>query len=241
MRYGKLPIRNSKEVIAVGDIHGESNKLLKLLEKIKHFLSNLDCHLVFVGDYFDVGPDSPEVFEILKTLKTDYPTQVFLLKGNHEDMLLSCLKGKLHWFSNCEKSLQQFATKWGIPENNLLQLEPYAAELIDFIDNLLPYYESEEVIITHAPISKISLMLNKNKESGYEYILDKIIFDLLWLTSSEEEILPIDKFCISGHQYKHHNQPRIFKKRAFLDVGCGYHPNKPLMALKYPGKLKFSS
>lgn len=241
MNYGKLPIRDAEEVIAVGDIHGESKKLLSLLPKILPFLTNPKCHIVFVGDYFDVGPNAIAVYDILLKLKNTYPNQIFFLKGNHEDMLLSCLKGKPTWLVNCKKTLEQFANRWGILEKDLLKLEPYAAELFGFLDSLLPYYESECVIVTHAPMTKLSLTLNKNSVTGYEYILDKLSFDLLWMNASEEEILPIDKFCISGHQYKHHKQPRIFKKRAFIDTGCGYYPHKPLLALKYPGKVKFSS
>lgn len=241
MDYGKLPIRDASEVIAVGDIHGESEKLIRLLTKILPFLTNPKCHVVFVGDYFDVGPNPLAVYDILMNLKSSYPNQLFFLKGNHEDMLWNCLKGKRTWLVNCKKTLKQFADKWDAPDCDLLALAPYALELFDFLDNLLPYYESPEVIVTHAPITNLSLSLNKHALTGYEYILDKLIFDLLWLNASEEEILPIDKFCISGHQYKHHKQPRIFKKRAFIDAGCGYYAHKPLYALKYPGKIKFSS
>jgi len=49
------------------------------------------------------------------------------------------------------------------------------------------------------------------------------------------------KYHICGHQFKHHKQPRIFKHRAFIDVGCGARPDRPLVAVKFPGKKVYRS
>ena len=71
---------------AVGDIHGELEKLEELLESLP--LRKGD-RLVFLGDYVDRGPDSFGVVERLVALQRDWPC-VFLL-GNHESMFLDFL------------------------------------------------------------------------------------------------------------------------------------------------------
>ena len=71
---------------AVGDIHGELEKLEELLDELP--LREGD-RLVFLGDYVDRGPDSFGVVERLIRLQRQWPC-VFLL-GNHESMFLDFL------------------------------------------------------------------------------------------------------------------------------------------------------
>lgn len=71
---------------AVGDIHGELEKLDELLDELP---LESDDRLVFLGDYIDRGPDSPGVIDRLIELRESYAC-TFLL-GNHESMLLDFL------------------------------------------------------------------------------------------------------------------------------------------------------
>ena len=73
---------------------------------------------------------------------------------------------------------------------------------------------------------------------GGRYILDRMLFDLIWGFTFEEDNIPIEKIQVCGHQFKHHKQPRLFKNRAFIDTGCGYG-DKPLTAVEFPKKLVF--
>lgn len=70
------------KVIAVGDLHGMSNYLKRLLANIDE-----DYHLVFLGDYVDRGPDSKEVLDILLKLPEERAT---LIMGNHDKMMIDC-------------------------------------------------------------------------------------------------------------------------------------------------------
>lgn len=71
-------------VWAVGDIHGQVQKLVHLLDLLS--LADED-QLVFLGDYVDRGPASQEVLEALLRLKRKRPNSVFL-RGNHDQGML---------------------------------------------------------------------------------------------------------------------------------------------------------
>jgi hypothetical protein len=75
------------EAIVVGDIHGDLTSLTYVLND-SGFLSKArqdrNVHLVFLGDYGDRGPHSPEVFYVVLKLKVLFPGKVVLMRGNHE-------------------------------------------------------------------------------------------------------------------------------------------------------------
>ena len=71
-------------VTIVGDIHGQYYDFLKILElggnpeKIKY---------LFLGDYVDRGMFSIEVILLLYTLKINYPSNFFILRGNQNKII----------------------------------------------------------------------------------------------------------------------------------------------------------
>ena len=75
-----------RRVLAIGDIHGEYDKLVELYQKID-FQPEHDL-LVFLGDYIDRGPDSLRCLLYVRGLKNKYPANVITLLGNHEQMLM---------------------------------------------------------------------------------------------------------------------------------------------------------
>ena len=72
--------------IIIGDIHGCNSALCALLEQV-HPVPGQD-RLVFLGDLFDRGPESREVFQTIQRLAVDFGDKFVLLRGNHEDYLL---------------------------------------------------------------------------------------------------------------------------------------------------------
>ena len=75
------------EAIIVGDLHGDLKSLVHILDD-SNFLSKArsdrDVLLVFLGDYGDRGPHSPEVYYVVLKLKEMFPERVILMRGNHE-------------------------------------------------------------------------------------------------------------------------------------------------------------
>ena len=90
-----IQAKHSGEAIIVGDLHGDFESLIHILKTsrfTKKAAQNKELLLVFLGDYGDRGPYSPEVYYIVLKLKQLFPQNVVLMRGNHEgpDDLLPC-------------------------------------------------------------------------------------------------------------------------------------------------------
>lgn len=72
--------------IIIGDIHGSDQKLHALLDKVQ---PGSEDRLILLGDLFDRGPDSWEVYQTVQKLAEALGPRFVLLKGNHEEYLLT--------------------------------------------------------------------------------------------------------------------------------------------------------
>lgn len=77
---------------AIGDVHGELQRLLRLHELIceSHQRDNPDQPRIIVqlGDLIDRGPDSFGVIEFLISEQQRSDAEIICLRGNHEQMML---------------------------------------------------------------------------------------------------------------------------------------------------------
>ena len=83
--------------IIIGDIHGCAKEFGELLDRVQ---PGPEDRLILLGDLFDRGPDSWEVFQKVRRLEKAFGERFVLLRGNHEDLLLReklTLKEKLIW------------------------------------------------------------------------------------------------------------------------------------------------
>jgi protein phosphatase len=90
-----IKTKPSGETIIVGDLHGDFESLLHILKASRFTekaVQNKELVLVFLGDYGDRGPCSPEVYYTVLKLKQLFPQNVVLMRGNHEGPgdLLAC-------------------------------------------------------------------------------------------------------------------------------------------------------
>lgn len=73
--------------IIISDIHGCSLALKNLLARLP--LDKENDRLILLGDLFDRGPDSYGVYQIVQKLAEDFGDRFVLIRGNHEDYLLT--------------------------------------------------------------------------------------------------------------------------------------------------------
>lgn len=138
----------------IGDIHGHSIKLRKLVLELQRHAEPGDS-LVFVGDYIDRGPDSRMVVEqVLELRSGGWIGPVTCLKGNHEELLLDSLARRPRyepgvWFQNGGRETIYSYSGSKDPRSFPASLP---ADHLAFYQGLLSWYGDEHGIYVHAGI-----------------------------------------------------------------------------------------
>jgi hypothetical protein len=164
------------------------------------------------------------------------------------------MTGSKGWMQYLDITLQDYKTAWNLPDINpdTITKALMSKGFKEITSRMIPYYETAEILGTHAPLDYSVCMMNgldyyeedyKNNGSnpGFTYFLEKIDHEILWQFTEETLDIPdFKKFRVCGHQPGHYKNPRIFKNRAFIDTGCG-KGNRPLTCMVYPGKKIYQS
>ena len=74
---------SKSEIYIIGDIHGNLDTLLRLIDIISK--KNPE-YVIFLGDIVDRGIKQLECLTLILALKIRYPNKYYLLKGNHETL-----------------------------------------------------------------------------------------------------------------------------------------------------------
>lgn len=166
------------KIYAIGDIHGSLHKLSALLEKLNWHPDNGDT-LIFLGDYIDRGPNSPEVIDLILRLQQQ-SSRVVALCGNHEQMFLDFISGQglpVFTANGLASTIAAYAGRHTFP-----------VEHITFFHNLRLYYETEQHVFVHAGLRDGLPLAEQNPN------------DLLWI---RDEFLKSDydrgKTVVFGH------------------------------------------
>lgn len=231
------------KIKVISDIHGHYKEMIKSLEEVNY--SENEDKLIVLGDLFDRGEESLEVYQYLKRLKEE--DKAVILHGNHEDFIIDFLKGKdcsfnfRHngfdktidsflgqtnaWFMfnlYCSDSKDLAISIYGDRVKSII--EDYEAvpieikfdvfqdyvredinknypELLDWLESLQYYYETDNYIFTHASIDGSCEDWHNPTYSKYE---DWSPWKwLTWDNGSfyEQDINNTDKTIVVGHFY----------------------------------------
>lgn len=91
----EFSIENSEDIFVIGDIHGNMETLMKIMEFIE---KEKPKFVISLGDIVDRGPKQLECLILVLALKILKPNQFFILQGNHETFDMNNYYGFLNEF-----------------------------------------------------------------------------------------------------------------------------------------------
>jgi len=139
--FVELPVNTSGRDFIVGDLHGQFDRLMAVLNVVE-FSSNQD-RLIAVGDVIDKGPGGQVLLWMLKTEPWFYSTL-----GNHELMMRGALGGNPYLLKQWARNHNQWAAQ--VPPADM-------DELLKIIDGMpvaleLPLADGRRIGVVHAEI-----------------------------------------------------------------------------------------
>jgi len=148
-------------IYAIGDIHGEIDKLEQLLSLLQGHLAPEDT-LVFIGDYIDRGPNTPAVLDrVMELVRTRANTTA--LRGNHEQMMLDARAffdqgwstpideeiGRIWFYNGAQQTLTQFMAE---APKEIRFWERVPDRYWEFVRGLPFEYEQGHFLFVHAGV-----------------------------------------------------------------------------------------
>lgn len=219
----------------ISDIHGEYEKFMELIDRIR--LEETDT-LYILGDVLDRGPRPISVIRKLMEMPNVVP-----IVGNHEFMAMTCLSFLCQEIT--EKTIEEIEP--GIAEElsdwmlngGMTTVDGFhrldngmRRKVMDYIGDFLTYAEltvnGKEYLLVHGGLGNFSPERDLD-----DYALD----ELVWERPDYEVQYFKDKYIVTGHtptQYIPGN-PRpgfIFRRNHHIAIDCGAcHPGGRLAAI----------
>lgn len=184
----------------VADIHGFYTEFIEALTSKGYFEDTTPHKLIICGDIYDRGSEAKKIQDFILDLMAK--DDVILIKGNHEDLLLSLLN---NWSRGAYLQQQHFSNG---TLDTVTQLTGYSVtdmflrndevgkgllnniSIQSIIPKMLDYYESDNYIFVHGWIP-----CHYQKENGYQPIKD-------WRLASKEQW--DEARWINGMEAAHH-------------------------------------
>lgn len=193
-------------IVGISDIHGEYDKLCRVLEKVNPQETDT---LVFMGDYIDRGSKSKEVVE--KIISMQEVCNCVYLIGSHEYALLHANEDEYYNYLFWNYGGDATAKSYGSFEN-IFKIHG------DFFNSLKPYYINENYLFVHAGI-RAGIPLESQSLVDMVYIRSEFF--------NKRHNLPYK--IIFGHT--EFDTPMIKEDKICIDTGCGKYKNAPLTAI----------
>lgn len=219
---------------AIGDIHGERERLDELLEKLP---LGTDDRLVFIGDYVDRGPDSRGVIDRLIRLEKERPC-TFLI-GNHESMFLdflgwtnpTCFAGDAFLMNGGDRTLVSYEYFDSDLEPTEFQLP---ASHTKFFEGLKLHYREGDYLFVHAGLNRAVLDCD-----DVDYALRNVnTEDILWNRTTADIPHKLGITIVYGHTPANDLEVRWNSPFSIgIDTGAVY--GGKLTALRLPDETLF--
>nr|BCJ78213.1 hypothetical protein [Niallia circulans] len=223
-----------KRTLVISDIHGEIDKLNKLLE-----LAGYDPQrdqLILLGDYVDRGPDSRRVVEKVMELHRD---GAIVLKGNHDYMMVKAFERDPvfidRWFRNGARatlsSYGHAGAETEVPTPETMEPTELLKEHLSFLDGLQTYHESEDTIFVHAGVHPETKLAETDP------------YVLMWIRDEFHKGYRGAKTVIFGHTITKnlHGKPEVYYgENNIIGIDGGAVYGGFLHCLELPGRNVYS-
>lgn len=127
--------------IIMTDIHGCDRELELLLNKVQ--INPLKDRLIFLGDLFDRGRQSYEVFRRIQKMQKMFGDRLILIRGNHDQMLLNTIQDfsemRLWSLNGGRKTVSSFKEHG----DDIRSAQP-------MVENMPFWFETDQFICVHA-------------------------------------------------------------------------------------------
>jgi hypothetical protein len=148
----EIKVADTNTYFVVSDIHGFYDELLEALMDKGYDLGNPKHFLIVVGDIFDRGRQSFQVYNFLKKIPEN---RRVLIRGNHEDMFVELIdKSFPNTYDFHNKTVNTFCQLSGSDENEILKYYYYADENSMEKYRAMAMYEWSNVVKT---VSKMGI------------------------------------------------------------------------------------
>lgn len=191
---------------AIADLHGRFDLLTRAYDAIAAHAAAPGT-IIHLGDYVDRGPQSRQIIEFLMdpaTAPAGWHRHV--LKGNHEDMAVQCLRGhaRMSWWlgNGGNMTLISYGLRVGDGANPKAVPEHH----VEWLHTLNLYHEDEYRFFVHAGVDPEVSREEQTEE------------DLLWKLYPNSDFRGFDgKHVVHGH-HPFANGPTKFLARTNLDT-----------------------
>ena len=212
-------IRSSERIYAIGDIHGRFDLFCEIIRRIRIDATHQPARktrILVIGDMVDRGPGSADV--IKRIFKFSSNSNLIVLRGNHEQMMIQSLGGDLR---SLEAWLRfggrETLSSWGLsdealvrPLNEILSAARRVvnSDIMWWMNRLPLSYISGDFLFVHAGIRPGVALGAQSPE------------DLLWIgeefTKSEAHHPAV---IVHGHTICE-TGPELLRSRVGIDTGA---------------------
>lgn len=221
---------NDRIIYAIGDIHGEHERLVALHEAVNaHWRSEAadrPARIIHLGDYVDRGPESYQVVQYLMDVEEEFAARddidMVCLMGNHERLMIDAIETDdrsvmMHWSLNGgEQTLESYARIVGpgtpprevVPEAHLSWLKNRPTLLID---------RDAGFVFVHAGVQP-DVFPNCADEVHIWTRARAFMDDAEWPENPELDGLTV----VHGHTPTDDREPYVGPRRINLDTGAVY-------------------
>lgn len=168
-------------LVVVGDVHGQFSDLVAhiLSQQYDRPAGSPERKFLFLGDFVDRGPNGVEVIMLLFALKVEYPSMIYLTRGNHEDPQTSRIYGFLFEVKQKFDSIATWARF-----NEVFVCLPLAALVVAPLQTIFAAHGGLSPQLTD--LQALRSLARRDYGSSIDANLESVVDGLLWSDPTEE-------------------------------------------------------